>query len=238
MIMTRTFLLRTGAALALAAATAGCGGDDAAPVAVVPPPPPVAVVPPPPPPPTPPPAQMGLSLTKCLNQDVAGRKLVDILVPDLLFLDLSKPAGFPNGRDFDDPVIDIELAALFLDLTVHPATTLVTARLNPDNFDQPLRSTFPFYAGPLGNPTLSPTTGTDFNFRLDPPGNYVRVDRMGLPAVSTAVVLGANKLLYNDSSPTADAAGTNVPRILEGYQDLTNRLNDDFKGLGLTPCAT
>ncbi len=229
--MTRTLLLRSAALLALAAATAGCGGDDANPVAVAPPPPPVAVTPPPP-------AQMGLSLTKCLNQDVAGRKLVDILVPDLLFLDLSKPSGFPNGRDFDDPVIDIELAALFLDLTRHPADTLVRARVNPDNFDQPLRTTFPFYAGPLGSPTLSSTNGTDFNFRVDPPSNYVRVDRMGLPAISTAVVLGANKLLYNDSSPTADAAGTNVPRILEGYQALTDALNDDFKGLGLTPCAT
>jgi hypothetical protein len=61
---------------------------------------------------------------------------------------------------------------------------------------------------------------------------------MGLPAISTAVVVGSSKLVYNDSTPTVDAAGTNAPLILEGYRSLTNALNDDFKGLGLTPCAT
>ena len=162
----------------------------------------------------------------------------DILIPDQLDLDLSQPSGFPNGRDLDDPVIDLTLAAIFLDLSRHPVTTFVSARVNPDQFDQPLRTTFPFYAPPLGNPPISPSTGTNFNFRTDPASSYVRVDRAGVPAISTATVVGANKLLYNDSNPTQDSAGVNVPRILEGYQDLTNKLNDDIRGLGLTPCAT
>jgi hypothetical protein len=236
-IMKTQKLLTAVALAAMALATASCGGDgNGTPIAVTPPPPPVAVVPPPPPPP--PPTQAGLSVAPCLAQTVAGRSVQSILIPDQLDLDLSQPSGFPNGRDLDDPVIDLILAAIFLDLSKHPVDTLVNARVNPFVFDQPLRTTFPFYAAPLGSPPISPSTGSNFNFRTDPATNFVRVDRAGIPAVSTAVVLGAAKLLYNDSNPTQDAAGTNVPRILEGYQDLTNKLNDDFKGLGLTPCAT
>ncbi len=226
-------LLTAVALAAMALATASCGGDGDNPVAVTPPPP-VAVVPPPPPPPT----QTGLSVSACLAQTVAGRSVQSILIPDQLDLDLSQPSGFPNGRDLDDPVIDLILAAIFLDLRVHPVTTFVGLPVNPNVFDQPLRTTFPFYAAPLGTPPISPSTGSNFNFRTDAPGNYVRVDRAGAPAISTAVVLGANKLLYNDSNPTEDAAGTNVPRILEGYQNLTDNLNGDFRALGLTPCAT
>lgn len=162
----------------------------------------------------------------------------DILIPDQLELDLSQPAGFPNGRDLDDPVIDLALAVLFLDLTVHPATTLVGLPLNPNVFDQPLRATFPFYAAPIGTPPLSPSTGSNFNFRSDPAVNYVRVDRAGAPAISTATILGAKKLTYNDSNTAVDATGANVPLIAEGYQQLTNALNDDLKAAGLTPCAT
>jgi Domain of unknown function (DUF4331) len=224
--------LLTSIALVALATLSACGGDGGSTqVAAVPPP----TAAPPPPPPT----SAGLSVDACLNQQVAfGRSLVNILVPDVLVLDLAQPAGFPNGRDLDDPVIDLALAALFLRLSTHPVTTFVGLPVNPNVFDQPLRTTFPFYAAPLGSPQLSATNGVNFNFRADPAGNFVRVERAGVAAISTAVVLGAAKNVYNDSNPTADAAGTNVPLILEGYRGLTNALNDDFRGLQLTPCAT
>ena len=231
MIMKMNNLFSAVALVALATATASCGSDSAAPPAAV------AVTPPPVAAP-PPSGQTGFSVSRCLAQTVGGRSVQDILIPDQLELDLSQPAGFPNGRDLDDPVIDLILGAIFLDLTRHPVTTLVGVPVNPAVFDQPLRTTFPFYAPPLGNPPLSPSTGTNFNFRADPASNFIRVDRAGGPAISTAVVLGARKLTYNDSNTTADAAGANVASILEGYQALTNALNDDFRGLGLTPCAT
>lgn len=228
--MNKPRLLAAVALTALTLATAACGGGGSSSA------PPVAVVPPPPPPP---PTSSSFNVTPCLNQQVAfGRTLQDILIPDQLVLDLSQPSGFPNGRDLDDPVVDLELAALFLNLSRHPVTTLVSARVNPDNFDQPLRTTFPFYAPALGSPPLSPSTGTDFNFRSDPASNYMRVDRMGVPAVATVAILSPRKNAYNDSSPAADAAGANVPDVLAGYQRFTDALNDDFKGLGLTPCAT
>jgi hypothetical protein len=215
-------------ALALILGVSGCGGDNAGQAVAPPTAAPVTT-----------PVATGLSIDACLAQTVAnGRSLQNILIPDVLVLDLSQPAGFPNGRKLDDPVIDLEFAALFLDLRTQPITTFVTRVLNPNVFDQPLRTTFPYYAPPLGIPTLSATNGVNFNFRTDPTNAYTRVDRMGLPAISTAVVVGSSKLVYNDSSPTVDAAGTNAPLILEGYRNLTNALNDDFKGLGLTPCAT
>jgi hypothetical protein len=226
--MTQTLkpLLTSVAFAAMALGLSGCGGGSAAPVAVTPPPPP------------PPVGQTGLSLTKCLNQDVAGRKLVDIVVPDQLVLNLQQPAGFPNGRKLDDPVVDLELAALFLDLTKHPVDTLVKAKVNPFVFDQPILTAFPFFAPALGTPPLSATNGTTFNFRTDPASSYVRVDRMGVPAVATVTILSPKKNAYNDSSPAQDATGANVNDVLAGYQALTDALNDDFKGLGLTPCAT
>jgi hypothetical protein len=214
--------------LALVLGLTGCGGEGTSQVVA---PPTVA--------PVTPPATTGLSIDGCLAQTVAnGRSLQNILIPDVLVLDLSQPAGFPNGRKFDDPVIDLEFAALFLDLRTQPVTTFVNRVLNPFVFDQPLRTTFPYYAPPLGTPTLSATNGVNFNFRTDPTSAYTRVDRMGLPAISTAVVVGSSKLTYNDSTPTVDASGANAPLILEGYRNLTNALNDDFKALGLTPCAT
>jgi hypothetical protein len=217
--------LLTGVALAAMAILSGCGGGGGSSA------PPVAVTPPPP-------AQTGLSLTKCLNQDVAGRKLIDIVIPDQLLLDLQKPAGFPNGRRLEDPVIDLELAGLFLDLTKHPVDTLVKVPVNPNVFDQPLRTSFPYFAAALGTPTLSATNGTSFNIRTDPESSYTRVDRMGVPAVATVTILSPKKNEYNDSSPAQDAAGINVNDVLAGYQALTNALNDDFRGLGLTPCAS
>jgi hypothetical protein len=230
MIMTKKHLF-IGVAFSAMALLSGCGGGGSAPAPVVAPPPP-------PPSPPPPPTGTSLSLTRCLNQVVVDRKLVDIVVPDQLVLDLSKPAGFPNGRRLEDQVVDLELAALFLDLTRHPVTLLTTIPVNPNTFDQPLRTSFPFFAAALGTPTLSATNGTNFNFRADPDSNYVQVDRMGVPAVATVTILGPRKNAYNDGSPAADAAGTYVPDILAGYQALTNALFDDFQGLGLTPCAT
>jgi Domain of unknown function (DUF4331) len=141
--------------------------------------------------PAPPPPIVGTSFTvaRCLDQIVDGRSVRDIMIPDLVTLDTSRPASFPNGRRMQDPVIDIEVAYLFLDLTRHSPNTLVNVPLNPLGLDQPLRTTFPYYAPPLGIPVLSARDGTNFNFRNNPESEYVRVERVGVPAVSTINVL-------------------------------------------------
>lgn len=77
-----------------------------------------------------------------------------------------------------------------------------------------------------------------FNFRSDPPGSYVRVDRMGMPAVSTALVGSDQKNAYNDARPQDDVEGTFVPELAEQLTGLTEALADDLVAAGLTPCAT
>jgi hypothetical protein len=132
--MIKSKLLTAVALAAMSLATASCGGGGGGSTPVVAPPPA-------PPPPPPPPTGTSFNVTPCLSQMVAGRSVQSILIPDILDLDLSQPAGFPNGRDLDDPVIDLVLAAIFLDLGRHPVDTLVNARVNPFTFDQPLRTT-------------------------------------------------------------------------------------------------
>jgi hypothetical protein len=68
-----------------------------------------------------------------------------LVLPDTLKVDTANPAGFPNGRALADPVIDVTLAVLLLDLSVHSATDLVGA-LNPATNDVAFLTEFPYVA--------------------------------------------------------------------------------------------
>jgi hypothetical protein len=182
----------------------------------------------------------GFNVTRCLNQAIPGTGLTvaQAVVPDTLKLVLSAPSGFPNGRRLSDPVIDVTLAVIFLDLTTHAPDTLAKLPLNPPANDLPFRNSFPYLAPPQGSPPLADTGATTFNFRTDAEAAYVRVDRMGMPAVATALISQMNKTGYNNASPAVDAQGVFVPDITSTLTGLTNALADDLIGAGLTPCAT
>lgn len=233
MTLTRNSL-KLASVLAMTAALAACGSNEPQtnPVVI----PPVAVAPAPTPTPPPP---TSFDVGPCLNQTVVpGRTVANLVVPDLVRLDLNQPAGFPNGRRFQDPVVDVTLAVIFLDLARHPATTFAALPVNPATFDQPLPSTFPFLAAPLGSPPLSGGAGSNFTFRSDLPSAYRRVDRAGMPAVATALVSGNPfKNEYNDDTPAIDATGKWVPELSSTLTILTNALADDFGRLGLSICA-
>lgn len=235
--MTNTTALTLAAVLALPVLLAGCGSNEPTtnPIVV----PPVSVAPTPTPAPPPAPTPTSFNVGPCLNQTVVpGRTVANLVVPDVLQLDLNQPAGFPNGRRYLDPVIDVTLAAIFLDLRRHPATTFAAIPVNPNGVDQSLPTTFPFLAPPLGSPPVSGGAGTNFTFRSDLPSAYTRVDRAGMPAVSTALISGnPNKNSYNDDTPTIDATGKWVPELSGTLTILTNALADDFGRLGLTICA-
>lgn len=190
--------------------------------------------------PTPtPPATGTFDVTACLEQEVApGVAVADLIVPDTLTLDLAGASGFPNGRQLADPVIDVTLAVIFLDLSVHSPTTLAGLPLNPPANDVAFRSDFPFLAPPQGSPPVTTSTSTSFDFRTAAASEYVRVDRMGMPAVATALIGSDSKIAYNDADPADDVAGTFVPELAEQLTGLTNALADDLVGAGLTPCAT
>lgn len=208
-----------------------CGDDDDAPA------PPVTMAPTPSPTAT----TASFNVTRCLNQSIPGTgfTVAQAVVPDTLTINLAAASGFPNGRKLPDPVIDVTLAVIFLDLTKHAPDTLAKLPLNPPANDVAFRASFPYLAPPQGSPPLSATTGTNFNFRTDSVQSaYARVDRMGMPAVSTALIPSSRKVPYNDASPADDAAGTFVPDLTSTLTGLTNALADDLVGAGLSPCAT
>lgn len=222
----------TGLALTLPMLSACGGGDGGA----APRPAPVATATP-----TPTPTATGTSfdVTRCLNQQVAlGVSVTNLIVPDTVKLDVTRPNGFPNGRQLNDPVVDITLAVLFLDLTKHPANLLANLPLDPPGNEETLRTTFPYLGVAAGNPPIPPPGGTNFNFRTDPPSAYTSVDRMGMPAVATALISSSQKNPYNDATPTDDVAGRFQADIRSTLTTFTNQLADDFQRLSLNMCAT
>lgn len=189
--------------------------------------------------PSPTPTPTSFNVQACLDQIIPGTgvTVAQAVVPDTLTLDLSAASGFPNGRKLADPVIDVTLAVIFLDLSVNGPGTLAGIPLNPPANDVAFRDTFPYLAGPQGSPPVADNSGTMFTFRSDSASSYVRVDRMGMPAVSTALIPSDRKNAYNDAGPVSDANGNFVPDLAATLTGLTNALADDLTGAGLTPCA-
>lgn len=77
-------------------------------------------------------------------------------IPDVLVLDLDDPPGFPNGRQLDNPVMDVIFAVLLLDLDTHDVTTFLDLdgdgtlgpSLNPLENDVAFPGSFPYLAPP------------------------------------------------------------------------------------------
>jgi hypothetical protein len=86
------------------------------------------------------------------------------------------------------------------------------------------------HAGPSGDGVCG-----SVNFRQDMAGTYTRVDRMGMPAVSTALVPGPEKNRYNDADPAGDA--TFAPVFIATLTALHTALDADLRTLNLTPCS-
>ena len=244
--MTRNTLaaLRRGALiatpLALAISLSACGGNDqtsavAPPVSVAPAP---APAPAPSPAPSPTPSPTTRDVSACLSQVIpgtGGATPASLVLPDTVKLNFGVASGFPNGRKLNDPVIDVTLAVLLLDMTKHSPGLLASLPLNP-SADSTLLTAFPYFA-PANGGQPGPGTGTAFNFRTDPSSGYVRVDRMGQPAVATALIGTAMKIAYNDANPSDDVQNAFVSEIVSQLTALHNGLADDLIALGLSPCS-
>lgn len=74
-----------------------------------------------------------------------------------------------------------------------------------------------------------------FDFDSVAPSDYSRVDRMGMPAIATALI--SSKDAYNDANPADDAAAMFVPEILNSLTNLHGALDDQLTALGFTPCT-
>lgn len=183
-----------------------------------------------------PPTSTTLDVTPCFTQAVTGRTVASLVVPDVITLDLARANGFPNGRLPDDPVIDLELAALFLDLRTTTVDVLAKRPLNPGGPDHPMLASFPYLA-PANGGVPAVTGGSGFVFRTEPASAYTRVDRMGEPAVGTVLVRSAAKNAFNDDDVSADATGKYVSEFVAGLTVLAEQLKDDWPRLGLQICA-
>lgn len=233
-------LVKIATPLALATMLVSCGEDGAGSQVVVPAPLPSTTATGTP---TPTATAVNYNVDRCFTQTIQGENgatLTSILIPDTLKLDLTRTSHFPNGRDLDDQVIDILLATLLLDMTVtgQGPNTLAGVPLNPPANDKPFSITFPFLAPPNGAPQLASGTGSGFNFRNDPDSGYVSVDRMGNPAVATALIGSSMKLTFNDDTPTGDA--TNQKYLAEYKNELHklfDLIGDDLERLQLRICA-
>lgn len=90
---------------------------------------------------------------------------------------------------------------------------------------------------PHAGPTGDGVCGASITFRSDVPAMYSRVDRLGMPAVSTALISSVMKNAYNDADPVDDAAGGFVPDLgatLTAYHDA---LDTRFDDLSLETCS-
>lgn len=223
-VQSRTLLAAAPLAMVLGL-TACFGGDDETPE------------------PTPTPTPVTIDVSKCLNQTIPGTgvTVAQAAVPDVLNINPAAAAGFPNGRKPADPVIDVILAVLLLDVNApgQSPATFAQLPLNPAANDRPFPAGFPFLAPPQGTPPVAAgIMGSNFDFRTDPESAYVRVDRTAFPALATALIpSGDPKLAYNDANPAIDASGQFVDQIGERLTVIATALQDDLTNAGFNTCA-
>jgi hypothetical protein len=91
---------------------------------------------------------LGLMLVPCAAADCVISQAGPLVLPDTLKIDLEQPAGFPNGRALEDPVIDITLAVVLLDLSVMDQTPATLVGTNPTANDVDFLPDFPYLAPP------------------------------------------------------------------------------------------
>ena len=88
-----------------------------------------------------------------------------------------------------------------------------------------------------GDDTDSGIIGNDgFDFRTDNATAYSRVDRMGMPAITTALIESKDE--YNQADPADDAAGDFTGEIVASLETFHTALRDDLNTFGLDACAT
>jgi len=216
----------------LALSACGGGGTRAAD-------PPVVVAP------TPTPTATTLDVLPCINQTIPldrvppGTRVIDLIIPDTVTIWPDRPIGFPNGRLLSDPVVDITLGVVLLDLNRagQNAASFAALPLNAPQATKPPLAEFPFANTPNDNPVLDAGTGTAFVFDTAPMSSYVQVDRMGMPAVATALILSPRKDAYSDGNVQLDTANTYAFDLIEGLRRFAEPLQDDLQARGLVSCA-
>ncbi|MBW2464397.1 MAG: DUF4331 family protein [Deltaproteobacteria bacterium] len=87
------------------------------------------------------------------------------------------------------------------------------------------------HAGPSGASVCG-----SVDYRTEAAAMYTRVDRLGMPAVSTALISSDQKNAYNDADPPAD--DTFTADIVTNLTAIHTALRDDLVTATLVPCST
>ncbi len=90
---------------------------------------------------------IGAELVPCAVEACVGQA-APLVVPDTLSVDLSTASGFPNGRLPTDPVMDVTLAVVLLDLSAPGQGVTTLVGLNPTANDLEFSDEFPYFAAP------------------------------------------------------------------------------------------
>lgn len=75
-----------------------------------------------------------------------------------------------------------------------------------------------------------------FTFTTQPATAYTQIDRVGMPAVNTALI--TSKDAYNAATPADDATSLFAGQIVSNLDAIHSKLNDDVTAAGLTPTDT
>lgn len=90
---------------------------------------------------------------------------------------------------------------------------------------------------PHAGPTGGGVCGAALTFRTEVAGMYDSVDRMGMPAVATALIPSASRNTYNDASPDDDASLMFAGDLLGSLTAIHEGLDDDLAAAGVAPCS-
>jgi hypothetical protein len=101
----------------------------------------------------------GATTAADVNVDVCVAQAAPVIIPDVITFDFQAAPGFPNGRTFDDPVVDRILAAALLRLVPAADGTPAPHRLDA------LLGVINTWNGPAGTPCAAPCrfTGDETN---------------------------------------------------------------------------
>ena len=95
-----------------------------------------------------------IDIDKCVVQ------VAPVIVPDVITFDLDRPTSWPNGRAFDDPVVDRLLALALIDLDIYDIDLLWNLPLNPPgnegNRNDQSPGTFPYLRPAFPEPEPPP----------------------------------------------------------------------------------
>ena len=95
-----------------------------------------------------------------INIDKCVVQVAPIVVPDVITYDLDRPASWPNGRFFDDPVVDRILALALSDQGIYYVNVFWNLPLNPPgnegNRNDRSPGVFPYLRSPFPEPPPPP----------------------------------------------------------------------------------